>query len=175
MLDMLGLPYTGAAAARACRLLRQGPRPRRRHHARRARAAGDLRPSRRPGRDAALGVFPAILKPNYGDSSEGITKDAVVTNEKALLDYLDKLRAQFPRRPVLVQEFLTGTEYSVGLIGNPDQGLRALPLLEVDYSRLDDTPAEDPRLRIEVGARQPLLDADQVPRGAAGRAPAGRS
>jgi len=25
----------------------------------------------------------------------------------------------------------------VGLIGNPDQGLRALPILEVDYSRLD--------------------------------------
>ena len=38
---------------------------------------------------------------------------------------------------MLVQEFLTGTEYSVGLVGNPDQGLRALPILEVDYSRLD--------------------------------------
>ena len=38
---------------------------------------------------------------------------------------------------MLVQEYLTGQEYSVGLIGNPDQGLRALPILEVDYSRLD--------------------------------------
>jgi D-alanine-D-alanine ligase len=94
----------------------------------------------RPGDQGATlpSVFPALLKPNYGDSSEGITKDAVVHNEKALLDYLEKLRAQFPRRPVLVQEFLTGTEYSVSLVGNPDQGLRALPLLEVDYSRLDD-------------------------------------
>jgi D-alanine-D-alanine ligase len=44
---------------------------------------------------------------------------------------------------VLVQEFLTGAEYSVGLIGNPDQGLRALPILEVDYSRLD---ADLPRI-----------------------------
>ena len=41
----------------------------------------------------------------------------------------------FPAR--LVQEFLTGAEYSVSLIGNPDQGLRALPILEVDYTRLD--------------------------------------
>ena len=39
---------------------------------------------------------------------------------------------------MLVQEFLTGAEYSVQLIGNPDQGLRALPILEVDYSRLDE-------------------------------------
>jgi D-alanine-D-alanine ligase len=54
-----------------------------------------------------------------------------------LLDYLDRLRLDFPKRGVLVQEFLTGNEYSVGLIGNPDQGLRALPVLEVDYSRLD--------------------------------------
>jgi D-alanine-D-alanine ligase len=82
-------------------------------------------------------VFPALLKPNYGDSSQGITKDAVVRNEKALLDYLDKLRIEFPKRPVLVQEFLTGAEYSVALVGNPDQGLRALPLLEVDFSKLD--------------------------------------
>jgi len=36
-----------------------------------------------------------------------------------------------------VQEFLTGAEYSVGLVGNPDQGLRALAILEVDYSKLD--------------------------------------
>jgi D-alanine-D-alanine ligase len=38
---------------------------------------------------------------------------------------------------VLVQEYLTGPEFSVSLIGNPDQGLRALPLLEVDFSSLD--------------------------------------
>jgi D-alanine-D-alanine ligase len=36
-----------------------------------------------------------------------------------------------------VQEYLTGGEYSVTLIGNPDQGLRALPILEVDFSGLD--------------------------------------
>ena len=39
--------------------------------------------------------------------------------------------------PVLVQEYLTGSEYTVGMIGNPDQGLRALPIMEVDYSKLD--------------------------------------
>jgi D-alanine-D-alanine ligase len=136
MLDVLGIPYTGAAPAalaacydkglvRAVAMTLDVPVP--------------LETYVRPGDQGATlpSVFPAILKPNFGDSSQGITKDAVVTNEKALLDYLDRLRAEFPRRPVLVQEFLTGAEYSVSLVGNPDQGLRALPMLEVDYSGLD--------------------------------------
>ncbi|MGE5510613.1 MAG: methyltransferase domain-containing protein [Bacteroidota bacterium] len=136
LLDVLGLPYTGAGPGTlaACydkglvRSVAQGldvPVP--------------LETYVRPGDQGATlpSVFPALLKPNYGDSSQGITKDAVVDNEKSLLDYLERLRAEFPRRPILVQEYLTGPEYSVGLVGNPDQGLRALPLLEVDYSRLD--------------------------------------
>ena len=62
----------------------------------------------RPGDQGATlpSVFPAILKPNYGDSSQGITKDAVVRNQSALIDYLERLRTEFPRRPVLVQEYL---------------------------------------------------------------------
>jgi len=82
-------------------------------------------------------IFPAILKPNFGDSSVGITKDAVVTDQASLLDYLENLRDQFHGHPVLVQEFLQGDEYSVCLVGNPAQGLRALPILQVDYSGLD--------------------------------------
>jgi D-alanine-D-alanine ligase len=136
MLDALGLPYTGGAPAalaacydkglvRAVAMTLDVPVP--------------LETYVRPGDQGATlpSVFPALLKPNTGDSSQGITMDAVVGNEKALLDYLERLRAEFPKRSVLVQEFLTGAEYSVGLIGNPDQGLRALPILEVDFSHLD--------------------------------------
>jgi D-alanine-D-alanine ligase len=136
MLDALGLPYTGGAPAalaacydkglvRAVAITLDVPVP--------------LETYVRPGDQGATlpSVFPALLKPNTGDSSQGITMDAVVRNEKALLDYLERLRAEFPKRSVLVQEFLTGPEYSVGLVGNPDQGLRALPILEVDYSKLD--------------------------------------
>jgi D-alanine-D-alanine ligase len=136
LLEMLGIPYTGAApsALAACydkslvRAVAQSldvPVP--------------LETYVRPGDQGATlpSVFPALLKPNTGDSSQGITKDAVVTNTRSLIDYLERLRSEFPRRGVLVQEFLTGPEYSVGLIGNPDQGLKALPVLEVDYTRLD--------------------------------------
>lgn len=136
MLEALALPYTGAGPSalaacydkglvRAVALTLDVPVP--------------LETYVRPGDQGATlpSVFPALLKPNYGDSSHGITKDAVVKNEKALLDYLEKLRVEFPRRPILVQEYLTGSEFSVALVGNPDQGLRALPILEVDYSKLD--------------------------------------
>lgn len=82
-------------------------------------------------------TFPAILKPNFGDSSIGITKEAVVSNPKEMIAALDKIRETLGRRPILVQEFLTGAEYTLALIGNPDGGLKPLTILEVDYSSLD--------------------------------------
>jgi D-alanine-D-alanine ligase len=82
-------------------------------------------------------VFPALLKPNFGDSSIGITKDAVVSNTDELMAYLQELRESLPGIPVLIQEFLSGPEYSVGIIGNPGFSYHILPVLEVDYSSLD--------------------------------------
>jgi D-alanine-D-alanine ligase len=136
MLDVLGIPYTGAGPSALAACYDKGLV---RAVAQSLDVPVPLETYVRPGDQGATlpSVFPAILKPNYGDSSQGITKDAVVANERALLDYLEKLRSDFPKRPILVQEYLTGAEYSVSLIGNPDQGLRALPVLEVDYSRLD--------------------------------------
>ncbi|MBI2424230.1 MAG: methyltransferase domain-containing protein [Candidatus Hydrogenedentes bacterium] len=81
--------------------------------------------------------FPALLKPNMGDSSQGITQNAVVSDKQELLAYWELLRTEFPNRSLLVQEFLQGSEYSVGIIGNPGMNVTVLPLLEVDYSGLD--------------------------------------
>jgi D-alanine-D-alanine ligase len=82
-------------------------------------------------------VFPALIKPNYGDSSIGIGKDAVVHSWEEAIAGLGRLREQMPRCPILIQEFLTGPEYSIGIVGNPGQECQVLPPLEVDYSRLD--------------------------------------
>jgi len=81
--------------------------------------------------------FPALVKPNYGDSSIGITQHAVVRSSEELLSYLEELRRVLPGRSVLIQEFLSGPEYGVAVIGNPGLTYRSLPLLEVDYSGLD--------------------------------------
>ncbi len=81
-------------------------------------------------------TFPALVKPNFGDSSVGITKDAVVRNSTELMAYIEWLRSTYGRCAILVQEFLAGTEYSVGVVGNPGLSYRMLPALQVDYSQL---------------------------------------
>jgi D-alanine-D-alanine ligase len=82
-------------------------------------------------------IFPALLKPNYGDSSVGITMNAVVNDPEELMAYLQELRETLPGIPVLIQEFLSGPEYSVGIVGNTGSSYHILPVLEVDYSNLD--------------------------------------
>lgn len=80
-------------------------------------------------------VFPALVKPSCGDSSIGITKDAVVHNAEELVGYFDKMRDLVPGVPILVQEFLSGNEYGVSIIGN-DGSWEILPILQVDFSHL---------------------------------------
>jgi D-alanine-D-alanine ligase len=81
-------------------------------------------------------VFPALIKPAQGDSSLGITQNAVVDTPEEAVRYLTWLRNNLPGRPALVQEFLSGAEYTVTIIGNPGLGYTTLPVLEVDYSQL---------------------------------------
>ncbi|MCA9247339.1 MAG: hypothetical protein KDA42_09500, partial [Planctomycetales bacterium] len=88
-------------------------------------------------------VLPALVKPNYGDSSVGITKESVVRSPAELIARLEAMRDEFPGLSLLIQEYLTGNEYSVGIVGNPGLGYRFLPVLEVDYSGLD---ADLPRI-----------------------------
>lgn len=80
-------------------------------------------------------IFPAIVKPALGDSSIGITQKAVVRDAEALVSYFDWIFKELPGTPILIQEFLSGREFSVGVIGN-EGALEALPVLEVDYSKL---------------------------------------
>ncbi len=81
--------------------------------------------------------YPVFLKPNRADGSVGITTRSLAHDEAAAAAYLAELRSDLPGAEVIVQEFLTGAEYSVGVIGNPDAGFSFLPALEVDYSGLD--------------------------------------
>jgi len=86
--------------------------------------------------DALPDVYPALLKPNQADGSVGITKDALVRTEAEARAYLAWLAAELPGCDVLWQEYLPGPEYGIGRIGNPADGLDALPALAVDFSGL---------------------------------------
>lgn len=81
--------------------------------------------------------YPAFIKPNRGDGSIGITRQSLVHNREQAEAYLQQLRDLLPGESMIVQEFLAGDEYGVGIIGNPGDGFTLLPMLEVDYSALD--------------------------------------
>ena len=81
--------------------------------------------------------YPAFVKPSCADGSVGITQDAIVNSRDEATERIEAVRAQLPGAAILVQEFLSGTEYGVGIIGNPDREFTVLPPLEVDYDALD--------------------------------------
>jgi D-alanine-D-alanine ligase len=87
-------------------------------------------------------IFPAIMKPAFGDSSIGITQDSVVNTAEELVNSYDRLKSEMPDIPILIQEFLEGREFSVCVIGNGDN-IETLPILEVDYSGL---PSDLPKI-----------------------------
>ena len=82
-------------------------------------------------------IYPALIKPSKTDGSQGITQNAVVHDPAAARAYISEVREMLPGEPLLFQEFLSGTEYGVGVIGNIGDKITVLPPLMVDYSRLD--------------------------------------
>ncbi|MBM3327060.1 MAG: methyltransferase domain-containing protein [Calditrichaeota bacterium] len=89
-------------------------------------------------------AFPLIVKPNYGDSSFGITQNSIAYNYEELSNAILDIRSKFGYdKPMLVEEFLTGADISVGIIGNPPESYQVLPIIEEDYSLL---PSGLPRI-----------------------------
>ena len=86
-------------------------------------------------------LYPALIKPNAGCGSIGVTPDCVVHTPAEAERWLRKLAQELARPQALIQDFLTGPEYTLGLVGNPGDGMTILPPLEIDYSGLpDDLP-----------------------------------
>jgi D-alanine-D-alanine ligase len=81
--------------------------------------------------------YPAFVKPNRGDGSVGITARSLVRDFAQAEACTGELRRLLPGESLIIQEFLSGDEYGVGMIGNPGDGFDLLPILEVDYSALD--------------------------------------
>lgn len=132
--ELLGVPYTGSppAAIVTCydkavvRMMAESlgiAVPRESFH----RAGEEI--------DVDTIIYPSLIKPNKADGSLGITKDAVVRSPTEARRYLEWLTETLPDRDILIQEYLPGPEYGLGVIGNAND-IRFLPVLEVDFSRL---------------------------------------
>lgn len=75
--------------------------------------------------------FPVIVKPPQEDASLGITEKSVVRDLRELLGRMDELQQAY-QQPVLVEEFIEGREFYVGVLGNANA--QALPVVELDFS-----------------------------------------
>ncbi|HYU52246.1 MAG TPA: ATP-grasp domain-containing protein [Gemmatimonadaceae bacterium] len=84
--------------------------------------------------------FPLLVKPPQEDASLGITQKSVVNDVKELLDVISSTQQEY-QSPVLVEEFIDGREFYVGVIGN--SRVEALPLIELDFSKF---PAGLPKI-----------------------------
>ena len=84
--------------------------------------------------------FPLIVQPSQEHAGIGLERDSIVNTRKALRDKVRHILATY-KQPALVQAFLPGREFNVGIVGGRKP--RVLPLAEVDYSRL---PAGIPQM-----------------------------
>ncbi|MCB0417031.1 MAG: ATP-grasp domain-containing protein [Bdellovibrionaceae bacterium] len=81
--------------------------------------------------------FPVIVKPNNEGTSKGINEKSVVQNVDELMDAMQRLSSEISG-PILVEEFVSGREFTVGVFGNST--LRVLGPLEIRFKEKKENP-----------------------------------
>src|SRR5262249_6474463 len=81
--------------------------------------------------------WPVIVKPAVQDASIGIEQASVVTNQRRLSERVRQVIKQYGP-PVLVEEYIPGREFHVGVIEDPPdargvRSLKVLPLAEIVF------------------------------------------
>lgn len=127
LLELLGLPFTGAGAtglmlSRDKRLCKQ---------------LLSLHKIRIPGfvslpRERKIHVpkslqYPLVVKPAFEDSSEGISNASLVYNETMLMERAEFIHERW-EQPAIAEEYIEGRELYVGILGN--KKLTVLPIRE---------------------------------------------
>jgi D-alanine-D-alanine ligase len=84
--------------------------------------------------------FPLIVQPSQEHAGIGLDRDSVVHSRKSLREQVRRILQSYSQ-PALVQQFLPGREFNVGIVGGKRP--RVLALAEVDYREL---PPEIPAI-----------------------------
>ncbi len=77
--------------------------------------------------------FPLIIKPNAEGSSKGISDFAIVHNTDELKYLIGKNYGMY-RQPILIEEYIRGREFTVGIIGNGNDTIIFTPM-EIKYKK----------------------------------------
>jgi D-alanine-D-alanine ligase len=103
--------------------------------------------------------FPVIIKPVAEGSSKGVVSDSVMETEERLREAAAALYQKY-KQPVLVEEFLSGREFTLGLLG--DNRPKVLPPMEIVYTNpaakfqvytFEHKLTEHPEIRYEAPAK----------------------
>lgn len=130
VLELLDIPYTGSDAATMALTLDKGL-------AKRIVRDSGVRTPRwlqfETGRERVPGdlTFPMIVKPVAEGSSKGVLQNSVVHNEDELRATAGEIIRRY-RQPALAEEFLSGREFTVALLG--ENRPRVLPPMEILFS-----------------------------------------
>ncbi len=128
LLEWLGLPYTGCPFHTLC-LARDKPWTKQLLRGAGLPTADFFVVEEGPVEDCPI-EWPAIVKPGMQDASIGLDQSSVVTDLERLNERVAFLLDAYGP-PVLVEEFIRGREFNVGLIESPE--LRALPVSEIVF------------------------------------------
>lgn len=79
-------------------------------------------------------VFPLMVKPDREGTSIGITQASKVHDVHGLRTQVERILDTY-HQPALVEEFIDGTEYTIGLVGS-----YVLPILAVDLTKIPGQP-----------------------------------
>ncbi len=79
--------------------------------------------------------FPAIVHPAQEHAGIGLGRESVVHSVRQLRTQVRTI-LQVHKQPAMVQRFLTGREFNIGVVGG--RKLRVMPFAEVNYSKLPD-------------------------------------
>jgi D-alanine-D-alanine ligase len=116
--------------------------------------------------------FPLLVKPVAEGTSKGVTKKSVVRDELELRDVARELIAKY-RQPALVESYVAGREFTVGLLG--ERRPKVLPPMEIVFlDPSDPTPIYSfemkqdwsEKIRYEVPAKLTPRELDRLEKAA---------
>jgi len=81
--------------------------------------------------------FPLIVKPNAEGSSKGIIDSSIARDEYSLKLLTNRIIESY-EEPAIVEEYVPGREFTVGLLGN-GKDVEVLPLMEILFEK-DENP-----------------------------------
>lgn len=159
LLELLDIPYTGSDPATLSLALDKALAKRV------VRAAGidtpnfQLMSSGRERLDKQFVRWPLMVKPVAEGSSKGVISKSVCHNETELREVVKEMVERY-QQPALVEEYIGGREFTVGLLG--ERRPEVLPPMEIVFTdKSDKTPIykfedkleENDRIRYEVPAK----------------------